>query len=172
LPVMPLLAIAAAYPLHAAENWSRNRRRLAVAIVLVAVASQLITFRTTFPDYLSYFNVLGGTRPERILVDSDLDWGQDLGRLDTFCRRKGIKQISLAYFGSADVHRFRDLEIIDLKPNQVAFGWVAISKTTRNLSLAAPGMLGNGKEYSWLDGHTPVTQVGSSIDVYFIPEAR
>ena len=33
------------------------------------------------PDYIAYFNELAGTHPERILVDSDLDWGQDMNRL-------------------------------------------------------------------------------------------
>ena len=33
------------------------------------------------PDYLAYFNALAGDDPERIVVDSDLDWGQDIKRL-------------------------------------------------------------------------------------------
>ena len=33
------------------------------------------------PDYFPWFNALAGKHPEHVLIDSDLDWGQDLFRL-------------------------------------------------------------------------------------------
>ena len=30
------------------------------------------------PDYLAYFNEVAGDKPEAMLIDSDLDWGQDI----------------------------------------------------------------------------------------------
>ncbi len=41
------------------------------------------------PDYLAYFNELAGDEPERILADSDLDWGQDMLRLSARLRELG-----------------------------------------------------------------------------------
>ena len=41
------------------------------------------------PDYLAYFNELAGDEPERILADSDLDWGQDMLRLSARLREVG-----------------------------------------------------------------------------------
>ena len=36
------------------------------------------------------------------LVDSNLDWGQDLKRLAAWMRANGVARIKLSYFGSAD----------------------------------------------------------------------
>lgn len=169
LPIMPLLCIVAAYPLNAAQQLasSRNRNALQLAVAVLVVFEVLAVWRQS-PDYLSYFNVLAGSKPEKVLVDSDLDWGQDLGRLEKFCARNNVRRLTLAYFGSADVHRLSGVEVATLEPNARVTGWVAISKTTRHLSLAAPGVAGTGREYTWLDAYQPVAQVGSTIDVYYI----
>jgi hypothetical protein len=37
-----------------------------------------------------------------LLVDSNLDWGQDLKRLATWMRENGVARVKLSYFGSAD----------------------------------------------------------------------
>ena len=36
------------------------------------------------------------------LLDSNLDWGQDLARLGRWMERNGVEEIDLAYFGTAD----------------------------------------------------------------------
>ena len=45
--------------------------------------------RCSHPDYIPYFNELAGGHPENILVDSDLDWGQDMNRLGARLREVG-----------------------------------------------------------------------------------
>ena len=45
------------------------------------------------PDYLPYFNELAGSHPESIVVDSDLDWGQDMKRLATRLREVGAPAV-------------------------------------------------------------------------------
>ena len=55
--------------------------------------------------YLAYFNELaGGPRNGyRSLVDSNLDWGQDLRNLKRWLREREIEEpINLCYFGMAD----------------------------------------------------------------------
>ncbi|HEX9189641.1 MAG TPA: hypothetical protein VGB87_21380, partial [Vicinamibacteria bacterium] len=37
----------------------------------------------------------------RVLVDSSLDWGQDLGRVEPWMRAHGVARYKLSYFGSA-----------------------------------------------------------------------
>jgi len=51
---------------------------LAVLVAWLAGSSLL-----SHPDYLAYFNEFAGGEPQNILVDSDLDWGQDIKRLST-----------------------------------------------------------------------------------------
>jgi hypothetical protein len=57
-----------------------------------------------YPHYLSYFNSLAGGPKGgyRYLVDSNLDWGQDLKGLKKYMDSKNIEEIKLSYFGTAD----------------------------------------------------------------------
>jgi hypothetical protein len=57
-----------------------------------------------YPNYLSYFNFLAGgpEKGHRILVDSNIDWGQDLKLLKQYMMDNRIDQIYFAYFGSLD----------------------------------------------------------------------
>ena len=57
---------------------------------------------------VSYFNLLAGGRGggHRVLLDSNLDWGQDLPRLAAWMRAEGVPSVQLAYQGSDDPDRF------------------------------------------------------------------
>ena len=83
---------------------SRPRARLvAPALLLVLLPGLLV-----HPHYLAFFNLLAGgpSGGHRHLVDSNLDWGQDLKRLAAYAREHGETEIKLAYFGSADPTRY------------------------------------------------------------------
>ena len=55
------------------------------------------------PHYLAYFNetVGGSENGWKYLVDSNLDWGQDLKGLGEYLRTIGNPEIALIYFGTA-----------------------------------------------------------------------
>ena len=57
-----------------------------------------------YPHYLAYFNELAGgpDRGYKILLDSNLDWGQDLPGLAEYMRTHRVDKVNLAYFGPAD----------------------------------------------------------------------
>ena len=57
-----------------------------------------------YPHFLAYFNELaGGPRQGyRVLVDSNLDWGQGLKDLSRQLQKRGNPPIVLSYFGVAD----------------------------------------------------------------------
>ena len=48
-----------------------------------------------------WFNALAGKQPERVLIDSDLDWGQDLFRLERALRERRLDHVYIAYFGAS-----------------------------------------------------------------------
>jgi hypothetical protein len=56
------------------------------------------------PHYLAYFNELTGgpARGHHYLVDSNLDWGQDLKGLARWVAEHRVPRIRLSYFGTAD----------------------------------------------------------------------
>lgn len=99
LPVLPLLFIFAGQ--LAEIRWkSESKMAWALSVLLAWLA---IGTWSLFPHYLTYFNEVAGG-PEggkRILVDSNLDWGQDLIELKKYMQREGIETIKLGYFGSA-----------------------------------------------------------------------
>ena len=57
-----------------------------------------------YPHYLAYFNELAGgpDRGYKILLDSNLDWGQDLPGLAEYMQKHHVGMINLAYFGHVD----------------------------------------------------------------------
>jgi len=164
LVLYPFFAVGAAYVTvrtwRALAAW--RKRRLAVvpvAVLLALLLWQLSTLWTAYPDYLAYFNE-AVPHPERVLVDSDLDWGQDLRRLELRAAQLRIAHLSLAYRGTADLTREPLPPFVSLAARQPTTGWVAISELARTRDPA---------DYAWLDAYRPVERIGKSIDLYYIP---
>jgi hypothetical protein len=97
-----------------------------------------------------------------VLVDSDLDWGQDLKRLELRAQALQIPLLHLAYQGTADLAREPLPPVEPLKPRQPVSGWVAISALARTR---------NPSDYAWLNAYKPLERVGHTIDLYYIPQA-
>jgi hypothetical protein len=101
LPIHPfvlLLAGNAVAELCASQR--KSFRVLLGALGLLAV----IEFAIVCPHYLAFFNQFaGGPRNgHEYLVDSNLDWGQDLKGLKSWMDQHEVKHINLSYFGTAD----------------------------------------------------------------------
>jgi hypothetical protein len=96
LPIYPFLFVAAG---RAAALAGRVR-----IVVLGLAAWYAVGTLAVHPHYLAYFNELaGGPRNGyKRLVDSSLDWGQDLKGLRAWMDARGVARIKLSYFGSAD----------------------------------------------------------------------
>ena len=95
-----------------AGRWIRDRDWLRTVALLAALAWLAVEVVRICPCYLSYFNQLaGGPRLGYAhLVDSSLDWGQDLLRLRQWLNEQGETNeasgpVYLAYFGSGDPAR-------------------------------------------------------------------
>jgi len=74
-----------------------TRARLAGSLAAGGLVSwMLISVAVHHPDYLAYFNGFAGKTPEKILVDSNYDWGQDLKLLASRLHQMGVKEFSLA----------------------------------------------------------------------------
>jgi hypothetical protein len=134
-------------------------RVLGKAALLVALTWQLSSLWRSWPDYLPYFNE-AVAHPERVLVDSDLDWGQDLHRLEVRAAQLRIGHLNLAYRGTADLRREPLPPVHILPPHERVTGWVAVSELARTR---------NRSDYAWLDAYHPVERVGETIDLYYVP---
>lgn len=164
LILYPVLAVGAA--VAAMALWRRATapgalRIPALALVLAGVVGEGATLVTTWPDYLSYFNPFA-PNPAAVLVDSDLDWGQDFRRLTARLAQLHVGFVSLAYLGTADLAREHLPPYRLLAPDERATGWVAVSALARAY---APGHL------AWLARYPVRERVGQTIDLYEIPVA-
>lgn len=101
LILYPVLIVAGVDRLWA---YSGKRPKVAAGCAVVLLVGQAISCLSVAPHYLSYFNSLVGG-PERgwhYLVDSNIDWGQDLPSLRRELERLGSRRVALRYFGTAD----------------------------------------------------------------------
>jgi hypothetical protein len=104
LALYPFLFVAASR--CAAVAWSMRGRggwaaRWAVAFAALLYAASVLRVH---PNYLAYFNEAAGgpSAGWRELVDSNLDWGQELPGLKKYMDENGIPKVTLCYFGTAD----------------------------------------------------------------------
>ena len=159
LPVYPLLAIVAGGGVMLLWR-SVSHVRLKRAFVGVAAAWLLLASARAHPDYIADFNELVGNRPDRVLVNGDLDWGQDLDRLAREVKKRGITRIRIAYFGSASPPKHIP-GVERLTPYDRSPGWVAVSEAVIKGVLVAPR-----DGFAWADSIKPVARVGKSIRLY------
>ena len=178
LPMYALLIILAGRVV--ARPWPEKQRRWgnrAVAGLMVWMVVEALVYA---PQYLAYFNELAGgpAGGRHVLVDSNLDWGQDLKRLAAWQREHPeARPLMLSYFGPGDPTRYGVRA--EPLPGQCQVwpgwslsweqyaemagpraGWIAISATC--LALA--------REYRWLRVCRPVGRAGYSILIYHISE--
>jgi hypothetical protein len=85
-------------PAHPRYGW--RWLRFGPAILCALLVAEAVYW---FPHYLPYFNgLVSPTQGYRHLVDSSLDWGQDLPALRQYLARQSATDVSyLAYFGTA-----------------------------------------------------------------------
>ncbi len=110
LPILPFLYVgisAVLTPLIAPDKAQARRaesqRRGARAMVAVLLVWLVVVTIGIYPNYLTFFNVFAGG-PQggwRVLVDSNIDWGQDLSRLAEWQADNEIDDLWLSYFGEA-----------------------------------------------------------------------
>lgn len=79
-----------------------------IALPTVIILGQLVANLRAAPNYLSFFNTFAGgpSNGYRLLVDSSLDWGQDLPALTHWLRENNsgpqAAPVFLSYFGSGE----------------------------------------------------------------------
>jgi len=161
LAIYPLLAVIGGYAMSRFFHFAK-RKSLMIAFVPIVLAVWVVADSwVARPDYLAYFNQFAGAHPERILAESDLDWGQDLYRLSQRLRQIQVYNVSIKYFGTAP------LEKAGLPPYSMlsadvptTHGYVAVSVRYLTLEYARNG------SFAWLRCRTPQEIVGKSIYLY------
>lgn len=128
------------------------------------------------PYYLTYFNQIAGgpSGGYRYVVDSNLDWGQDLKRLAMWVEENDIDKIHLDYFGWADQGYYLKDKLVwihagtynsarDFLAQNPNGGYIAVSASFYMGSRENPAT-----SYAWLDAYEPTIIIGNSIFVWKI----
>jgi hypothetical protein len=102
LPIAPYVFISVGKVVPWAESLSGWRARAAFSFIVLSLGTTTLATLLIHPHYLAYFNTVSGgpdRRPAR-LIDSNIDWGQDLVGLSDWLREHAPGQrVGLAYFG-------------------------------------------------------------------------
>jgi hypothetical protein len=165
LPIYIAICIVAALAVEALlRKWPLIP---ALLVLWMAVGGAL-----SHPDYIAYFNesLLALGPPDRVLVDSDYDWGQDTKRLAARLRELGVKELNWGWVDSPDNHFLETYpglpHITNIHPLKPATGWTAVRPTLERISQY-------GLQYRypnlqpWYDYLTPKEHVGT-IWLYYV----
>jgi len=155
LPIYAPLAIVAAF---AAVTL---RARIAVALLAAwLVAGSLLAT----PDYLPWMNALALGHPERVLVDSNFDWGQDLFRLAHECRKRNVQNLGTAIFTTTSYSALGIPSVAEVPWYGMRRGWNAVSETLLQEARAKEPLA-----YQWLIFGRDFVRVGKTIRLYYVP---
>jgi hypothetical protein len=134
LALYPLMAMAAA-SLAWRTGRSRHSAVTAAALLLLLLLTESLAHGG---NSIGYFNQLAGSRPERYLADSNLDWGQDAWRLRDWWQAHGSPDLTTAYFGGLQLGDY-GIRAHALAPGEApGDGEIAVS-LTRLVVYGSPG---------------------------------
>lgn len=143
---------------HALVKWwdlGGRRQWMVMGLLLLLLTESFLAH----PYYIGHFNPLAGQNPERILADSDLDWGQDLLHLRQFLVRHDLTNVEIVYFGAATVEEIIPERHRRPQPHSKE-RYLAISLRYLYLENARQGL------FQDLLRQPPFARIGSSIVLY------
>jgi hypothetical protein len=163
LPVYPFLYVGVA-------GWlaTRANRRPGVYVLAALAALQIGECARITPDYLAFFNELAGGpgRGPEYLVDSNIDWGQDVKKLGLWLdAHAGSRRARVYYFGNAQMRYYKIDEMgypgpLDQK------GWDAIDEYCVANVTPLEGVYVPLNDLARLRLRQPVAKIGWSMYVY------
>jgi hypothetical protein len=183
LCVVPVLAVFVGRSL---ASWieafrAPARRALATGALGLLLAANVAVAIAAWPELFAYFNLLAGREPGHALIDSDLDWGQDLGLLRRELRARGVPSIHYGLFAIVDPCD-RDMPPMQpLEPGRPVTGWVVLSeqfyRSTLHFSFRRTSCASHapfsfhedpGDAFDWLKNAPLGARIGASLRLYHL----
>ena len=166
LPAIVVLALAAGYGLDRLVSLGTPGWTLGA----LAAVSIIVPSLRSHPDYLTYFNLLAGSRPDHVLVGADLSWGQDLGRLADSLKARGVGRVTLAVGNLMSEQHLRAIgftEPVRAEPWIVPAGWAAFDLQALRLGYSN-GAYHPPEAFNWVEQLVPADTIGKTILLYHI----
>jgi len=165
MPTVPFVLLMIGYFIQPILNAKKKWPKVAIGLLVVYMVGSTLY---NYPNFIAYFNEFTpkDQRYQR-LIDSSLDWGQDLLRLKKYVDDNHIKKIKVDYFGGSIPSYYIPESVVLHSQNGPTSGWLAISATFYQSSRMVG--LEEGKwSYQWLDAYKPKAIIGGSILVFYI----
>ena len=136
-------------------------RRPVTAVLLIWLIADVV------PDSLPWMNAFAGKHPERVVVESNFDWGQDLYRLAIACRERHITSLNAALFSTTSPTLVGVPLTGGIDPYAPSKGWFAISE-----SILEPEQASDPNRYAWLTQNgRAFTRIGAAVRLYHLPSS-
>lgn len=176
LPVLPFLfvwtaaTLARSVPVRRPSSFIPDPASL-LLIWLIAAALWI------YPDFLAFFNVFAGG-PDggwRYLVDSNLDWGQDIDDLNEWMAENGVDSVWLSYFGEPRPSTYHiAFQGLDSFPprlmNPDARPFLPTNPAPGTYAISATNLQGvhfaDHDQFAWFRKQEPIDKLGYSIFLY------
>ncbi|MFN8598617.1 MAG: glycosyltransferase family 39 protein [Anaerolineae bacterium] len=179
LPVLPFTLMIAGQGAHELLTPRKHIQSWRPVVLAGLSLWLMIDVLSINPQHLAYFNqLIDRAHDYTVLVDSNLDWGQDLIALRDWQQVHHIDQLNLAYYGSARPAAYGlkvnllpsfslndyGSEIDGFSAQALSPGWYAISASTLQLGL----LYSHWNLYAPFKDLTPVERVGRSFLIYHV----
>lgn len=161
LPIVPFMVVLAAGTMARAAE----KKRIPAAVVVILCLWYGSSIFRTFGNGMAYFNEFAGgpAGGHRHLIESNLDWGQNLIRLEKFIGEKQYTGPLFVYNYSLVPPQAYGMESFDV-PCEPVRGLVAISV---NFLQGVDPLRHRGKTcFRWLSQRKPTATLGHGLYVY------
>ncbi|MBP7687953.1 MAG: glycosyltransferase family 39 protein [Thermoflexales bacterium] len=179
LPVLPFALMIAGQGVNAVLIPSKRIQAWRPGVVAVLSLWLIVDVVSINPNHVAYFNqLINRERDYEVLVDSNLDWGQDLIALRDWQRARQLDDLNVVYYGSArpeaydlKVNLLPSFSLRDYGPEINGFtayalkpGWYAVSVSSLQLGL----LYSRWGLYTPFKNLQPVERVGRSFLIYHV----
>ncbi|MCP4537066.1 MAG: glycosyltransferase family 39 protein [Chloroflexi bacterium] len=171
LPLLPFLFILISQIANHALRVTRHVLRITFYALLIYYLTSTLRL---FPHYLPYFNLLAGgpAGGYRYLVDSNLDWGQNMWQLRDWMAENDVEKVSYAHF-SPDRPQVYGIQADFLPPDPRAVPFAPFDPAPGVYAIGATVLQGayapDVNTYAWFRSHEPVARLGHALFVYDVP---
>jgi len=159
LPIYIGLSVACGV---ATVYWIRSGSAAVRVAVALMLGWQIVSGALFHPEYIAYTNELAGNRPDRMLADSDLDWGQDMKLLAKRIFQLGVPRFTFKLSDGGYIAAGNDFPFVVQMPDgdRPQPGWNAVAITAWRTT----------GEPRWAEKAEPRERIGRSILLYYFPE--
>lgn len=166
MPTVPFVLMLIGYTVS--KLFGSKYKNISYVAIFILLAYMITSTLSNYPNFISYFNE-ATPKDKRYtrLIDSSLDWGQDLLRLKKYIDDNNIKNIKVDYFGGSVPSYYIPQASEWHSEYGPTTGWLAVSATFYQSSKLV-GQEEGKWSYHWLDKMTPEVVIGGSILVFNI----